>query len=278
MELSFSTNAFKKYSLGEAIKKIAKIGYKGVEIMCDTPHAYPPEFTDNQIKDTNKLIRDMRLEISNLNAFTLYAIGDVYHPSWIESNNDFRMQRINHTINCINLAYKLNAKTVSTEPGGPLNYQEKGNTDRDTLIRTFIKGLKQTSKFAEQKGIKILVEPEPTLLIETSSELLKVLHIVNSDFVKLNFDIGHFYCVDEDPSTLINKLSDYIEHFHLADISINRVHYHLPPGKGSINFTKVFDAIQKIGYKGFITVELYPYQDSPSEVAKYSYEYLKRLI
>jgi hypothetical protein len=43
--------------------------------------------------------------------------------------------------------------------------------------------LKQTSKFAEEIGIKILIEPEPELLIETSSELLKGLGIVNSDFI-----------------------------------------------------------------------------------------------
>ena len=278
VELAFSTNAFKRYPLGYAIKEIAQIGYKGIEIMCDIPHAYPPQFTDENIQDTIKLIRNMRLKISNLNAFTLYAIGDVYHPSWIESSQNLRVLRVNHTINCINLASKLNAKNLSTEPGGPLNSKKNSIADRETLLRLFIKGLKQTSKFAEEKGVKILVEPEPGLLIETSSEILKVLKSVDSEFVKLNFDIGHFYCVNENPSTLIDKLSNYIEHFHLADISNDRIHYHLMPGKGSINFVEIFDAIKKIGYKGFITIELYPYQDRPSEVAKYSYDYLKKLM
>lgn len=278
MELAFSTNAFKNYSLEYAIREISRIGYKGIEIMCDIPHAYPPDFTDNNIQETIKLIRNMRLEISNLNAFTLYAIGDVYHPSWIESSQDLRVLRVNHTINCINLASKLNAKNLSTEPGGPLNFQKNSIADKETLLRLFIKGLKQTSKFAEEKGIKILVEPEPGLLIQTSTEIIKVLKMIDSEFVKLNFDIGHFYCVNEDPATLIDKLSNYIEHFHLADISNDRIHYHLMPGKGSINFPEIFDAIKKIGYKGFITIELYPYQDRPSEVAEYSYEYLKKLM
>ena len=39
MLLSFSSNAFKKFSLDTAIREIAKIGYKGVEILCDIPHA-----------------------------------------------------------------------------------------------------------------------------------------------------------------------------------------------------------------------------------------------
>jgi sugar phosphate isomerase/epimerase len=104
------------------------------------------------------------------------------------------------------------------------------------------------------------------------------MKIICSDYIKLNFDIGHFYCVKEDPSTTILKLIDYIEHFHLSDIADNRVHYHLIPGIGSIDFEQVFDTIKKIGYKGFVTVELYPYQDNPIYVAKQAYNYLKGFI
>ena len=47
---------------------------------------------------------------------------------------------------------------------------------------------------------------------------------------------------------------------------------------GSIDFEQIFDTIKKIGYKGFVTVELYPYQDNPIDVAKQSYNYLKAFI
>src|SRR4051812_41287707 len=38
IRLAFSTNAFKKNTLAEAIGEIARIGYGGVEIMADVPH------------------------------------------------------------------------------------------------------------------------------------------------------------------------------------------------------------------------------------------------
>ena len=124
MMLSFSSNAFKKFSLDIAIKEIAKIGYKGVEILCDIPHAYPPEFSKDQAKKIRTLISDLNIGISNLNAFTLFAIGDVYHPSWIENDNKLREIRIKHTIDCIYLAKNLGAKNLSTEPGGPINIKK----------------------------------------------------------------------------------------------------------------------------------------------------------
>lgn len=274
MILSFSSNAFKKFSLDVAIREIAKIGYKGVEILCDIPHAYPPEFSKEQATKIKNLISDLNIGISNLNAFTLYAIGDVYHPSWIENDYKLREIRIKHTIDCIYLAKTLGAKNLSTEPGGPINIK-KNKIESNILLKIFADGLKKVKSIAEENDVKILVEPEPSLLIENSQQFLELMKTICSDYIKLNFDIGHFYCVKEDPSETILKLIDYIEHFHLSDIANNRVHYHLIPGIGSIDFEQVFDTIKKIGYKGFVTVELYPYQDNPIYVAKQAYNYLK---
>lgn len=276
MILSFSSNAFKKFSLDVAIREIAKIGYKGVEILCDIPHAYPPEFSKEEAKKIKNLISDLNIGISNLNAFTLYAIGDVYHPSWIENDYKLREIRIKHTIDCIYLAKTLGAKNLSTEPGGPINIK-KNKIESNILLKIFADGLKKVKSIAEENDVKILVEPEPSLLIENSQQFLELMKTICSDYIKLNFDIGHFYCVKEDPSETILKLIDYIEHFHLSDIANNRVHYHLIPGIGSIDFEQVFDTIKKIGYKGFVTVELYPYQDNPIYVAKQAYNYLKVL-
>jgi sugar phosphate isomerase/epimerase len=271
MKLAFSTNAFKKYSLQDSIRKISKIGYGGVEILADIPHAYPPVFGKEQIGSAIDTLSECKIQVSNLNAFTLYAITDVYHPSWIENDNSLRESRIQHTINCIELAKKIGSRNISTEPGGPI---EPGVTDIVGLRKLFINGLNKAAAIAEKNKIKILIEPEPNLLLENSTEFLDFIKNVDSDYVKLNFDIGHFYCVKEDPAKLVYRLVDYIEHFHLADIAANRVHNHLIPGQGSINFLSVFKAIIEIGYKGFVTVELYPYQDDPMYAAKAAYDYL----
>jgi sugar phosphate isomerase/epimerase len=90
--------------------------------------------------------------------------------------------------------------------------------------------------------------------------------------------MGHFFCVREDPADLIYKLAEHIGHFHLADIAHTRVHNHLIPGQGAIDFLSIFKAISEINYDGFITVELYPYQDDPVYAASFSYKYLTNII
>lgn len=270
MKLAFSSNAFKKYDIFSAINMIAEIGYSGIEILADVPHAYPKSMSVGDLNLILSLIGEKRLEISNINAFTLYAIGDVYHPSWVDGEEE-RIQRINHTIDCIKLAKTLKAKNISVEPGGPIR---PSPTQRVAYENVFYDGLQQVLYFAEQEKIKILIEPEPNLLLENSDEFLNFIGKFNSNYVRLNFDIGHFFCVGEDPSSIVYSLREYIEHVHLADIASNRIHNHLIPGEGAIDFKSVFLSLKEINYTGFVTIELYPYQENPVYAAKRAFDYI----
>ena len=274
MKFAFSSNAFTNYSLADSLKEIAQIGYEGAEIMCDIPHAYPPSLDSNKIGEIQNTLSQHNLQISNFNAFTLFALGDTYHPSWIEIDEDKRQARINHTIACIELASTLGAKNISVEPGGPLSISD--NLPRPRALKLFKEGIEQVLSAAEKKKVNVLVEPEPGLLLETSTEFLEFIKNFDSKFLKLNFDIGHFYCVNEDPSELVLKLRDYIGHFHMADIK-DRIHNHLIPGLGNINFSRVFKSMQEISYDGFVTVELYPYKENPTDAATKSINFLRAL-
>src|SRR5580698_10426162 len=97
IRLAFSTNAFKKNTLEEAIDAIAHIGYAGVELMADVPHAYPPAMDSQRRAQIKSQIASHKMSVSNINAFTLFAQGDTYHPTWIEDDAQKRQARIAHT-------------------------------------------------------------------------------------------------------------------------------------------------------------------------------------
>src|SRR4051812_1843110 len=88
--------------------------------MADVPHAYPPTFDAARRQRVREQISRRGLAVSNMNAFTLFADGDTYHPTWIEEDEARRRQRIEHTMNSVRLAREFGAKTVSLQPGGPL--------------------------------------------------------------------------------------------------------------------------------------------------------------
>ena len=277
VRLAFSSNAFKKNTLLEAIDSIASIGYRGVELMADVPHAYPPQMDQASRRRTQERIAAPGLAVSNVNAFTLFACGDTYHPTWIEEDRARRAQRIAHTNDAIELAAQFGARTVSLQPGGPLI----GTTlTREEAGRRFAQGLEQVLPAARRTNIVLAIEPEPGLFIESSGEYLKFKsrYFKDEPLVKMNCDIGHLFCVGEDPAEVIRQIPEHVAHVHVEDIGDNRVHQHLTPGKGAIDFHAVFAALEDVGYQGWATVELYPNETTAAGVAQRAFDHLKPIV
>jgi fructoselysine 3-epimerase len=272
MKYAFSSNGFLRHSLTDTIRILANIGYQGIEIMADVPHAYPTHLRAAHRAEIRTVLRDHRMEISNINAFMHNADGDTYHPSWIEKDPGQRMRRVEYTLNCIDLAEQLGARTLSTEPGGPLE-----GISREEGFRFFREGLAAIEDRAREKGIRILIEPEPGLLIENSRQFLEFFELLDPEVFGLNFDIGHFFCVGEDPQSLIPLMKSVIGHFHLEDIAASRIHHHLIPGEGAIDFPAVLDAIRSIEFEGYVTVELYTYESKAVEAAREAFRFLRKV-
>ncbi len=201
MKFAFSTNAFRQFSLADSIRIVAEAGYEGVEIMADVPHAYPLHLNPADVRDIRRTLDDCRIEISNVNAFMHHADGDTYHPSWIEKDPALRAKRVDYTLRCIDLAAELGARHLSTEPGGPLE-----DMSREEGLRLFREGLSQVEDRARERNILVLVEPEPGLLIETSQQFLELFRDLDPAVFGLNFDIGHFFCVGEDPAARVKDM------------------------------------------------------------------------
>jgi sugar phosphate isomerase/epimerase len=278
VKLAFSSNAYLHFSFPEAVRRIAALGYRGVEIMADVPHAWPAWMLEEQKQGIRDALAKNNLAISNINAFMMHAVNDprqrYWHPSWIEPDRHYRQIRIDHTKRALTLARELGAPNITTEPGGPV---EPGASWK-TALNLFVEMLKPVVEHAEKEGVLLLIEPEPGLLIETADQFLELMQHLDSPAVGLNFDIGHAYCVKDDPATTIPRLAKYIRHFHLEDIAATRVHHHMIPGDGAIDFRATLRAIRGIGYQGWVTVELYPFIENPDEAARRALQFVTPLL
>ena len=142
----------------------------------------------------------------------------------------------------------------------------------------FHQGLEQVVPLAEELGVKILVEPEPDLLMENTAEFKSFIKDVRSPMVGLNFDIGHFFCAGEDPAEALETLFEWVGHVHLEDIGISRIHQHLVPGDGAIDLPAVFRKMKELDYQGDMTLELYTYANGPDVAGVKSLEYLRQIF
>jgi sugar phosphate isomerase/epimerase len=271
-KLAFSTNAYTRYSFAEAVRRLAAIGYRGVEVMADVPHAWPAGLLEEQKQAIRRALADNRLEISNVNAFMMTAVSDhrqrYWHPSWIEPDRHYRQVRVDHTMRALTLAREIGAPCITTEPGGPV---EPG-ASWSAALKLFVETLKPVIAHAEREGVQLLIEPEPELLVEKAEQFEELMRHIDSPAVGLNFDIGHMYCVGDDPAPTVRRLAKFIRHVHLEDIAATRVHHHLIPGDGAIDFAATLTALRDIGYQGWVTIELYPYVEDPDLAARTALE------
>ncbi|AMV36178.1 sugar phosphate isomerase/epimerase family protein [Planctomyces sp. SH-PL62] len=278
MKLAFSSNAYLKHPFDETAARIAAVGYDGLELLADVPHAWPAGLLEGPKRAIREAMRANGLAFSNINAFMMNAVADhrqpYWHPSFLEPDEAYRRVRIDHTRRALDLCAELGAPHITTEPGGPI----PSGMSRAQAVDLFVETLKPLAEHAERLGVLLLIEPEPELLLETTDQYIEIHERVGSLALGLNFDVGHAYCMSEDLPRAIAALAPLTRHYHLEDIAATRVHHHMIPGDGVIDFAEVVDAIKRTGYDGWLTVELYPFQDDPDVAAKRAYDVLKPLV
>lgn len=278
IKLAFSSNAYLKFPVEQAIERIAAAGYAGMELLADVPHAWPAGLLDVQKQAICQGLRRHGLAVSNVNGFMMNAVADprqpYWHPSWIEPDPHYRAIRREHTKRALALAREVGAANLQTEPGGPL---APGQTWQ-AAAQVFYDELMPCVEVAETLQVGLLIEPEPGLMIERFDQYLEFVERIQSPYVGLNFDIGHAYCVGEDPQCWVERMAPHTRHYHLEDIAATRVHQHLIPGHGAIDFRATLAAIARTGYEGWITVELYPYLDDPDAAAREAFQYVTCLL
>lgn len=278
MKLSFSTNAFVKYSVIHAVERIAAIGYQGIELLADAPHLYAELVTPSDLNKLKTALDRNELAVANINANT--AVGyygrefwePLFEPSLANPEQDLRRWRIAYSKRCIDMAHMLEAPCVSLTSGRPVP-----GVSPDQSIGFLRDSLSEVLDYAEKRSIRIGIEYEPGLLIERCEELLALIEEMNSPYLGANLDLGHSHVLGERPETVINKLSPKIFHIHIEDIKA-RKHYHLIPGTGDMDFAKLFRILEDHNYEGFVTVELYTYPHRPEAAAKQALSYLQTIL
>lgn len=277
MKLSFSTNAFTRYSVKEAVQKIANLGYHGVEILADRPHLFSSEASPEVVQSLKETLAHCGLPVANMNANTAsgYYAGvfwePLFEPSLANPDPQARCWRIQYTKASIDLAKALGAATISITSGrmipGVLPAESL------TILRD---AMAEVIAHAQAAGVRIGIEYEPGLLIENCAELVSFLDKVDSPWLGANLDIGHSHVAQEDVATVVSTLGDKIFHVHLEDIQ-GRKHFHLIPGQGDLDFDTILSSLARQSYAGFVTVELYSYPERPEEAARQAYQHLIQL-
>ena len=183
-------------------------------------------------------------------------------------------------IKAVKIAGAIGVKHVITAEGEPRTPFGKSLTT-DEAIFMIAEKLYEPLRFAEDYGVKILIEPHGH--ISDSVELMgKVLDKCNSKALGINLDTGNLWLGGGDSLEMIAKFGSKIEHVHWKDLPAEMIEKRgtqfgcgmslTALGDGVIDIESIYHALVKSGFNGYSTLEI----AGEAAVLK-SFEYLKKL-
>src|SRR5829696_2639788 len=206
MKLAFSTNAFTRFPLGEAIKAIADAGYAGVEILADVPHAYPEQLDTAFTSAVARAIEATGLAVSNVNCNCSFGYWKdappepYFEPSLISPNKAHRDDRARLIIKTLDFARDIGARNVSITSGRCL-----GGMPPDKAAQQFAQEIRPILDHADSVGVDLGIECEPGLLIEWVAELREWIERLNHPRFGANLDIGHSQVLGESITGVVRE-------------------------------------------------------------------------
>jgi sugar phosphate isomerase/epimerase len=126
---------------------------------------------------------------------------------------------------------------------------------------------------AEQRAVTICFEPlssAETNFINSAAEAIDFAAQLRSAHFKIILDVKAM-CAESKPiPQIIRESWPHFAHFHANDKNLKG------PGFGDVDFTPIAAALREVGYDGFVSVEVFKFDEGPEVIAAKSLDYLKR--
>jgi sugar phosphate isomerase/epimerase len=235
----------------EGVRRAAKLGFRYVEPMVHNGRELLSEagYFHSFSMDNDPLEMKDILERYGVGASALSAHSPLMRPEI----------SVPYLEKAIRLAAVVGARVVNTDEG-----IQPGWLDDEECFQVMRYTLKKVLQIAERYQIYVGIEPHQSISKKTEG-LLKIATLVDSPFLKVNYDTGNAYLGGEDPYMGLRAVLPLLIHLHAKDIGFAQAEAEKGKvtgtpvgcacGDGVINWETVFEILRKGGFSGVLSVE-----------------------
>lgn len=248
------------------IRRIADLGFKGVELIAWNKQAFADYYTPQTIAQLKQLVKELGLVIDNFNN-SPRGIANEDEATREGCYESFRM--------AIETADALGAQCVTMVSEFPFGYtthnfvelrhvaelQEWSYGDiapgKDWAANydLYVSMVRRACRYAAKFGLRVAIEAHPYRWVNSGASMLRLIEHVNEPNLGMNFDPSHLFPQGDMPEWTVHMLKGRIWHTHFSDNdTLTNVHWR--PGQGKINWRAVMKALYDTGYDGAINFEL----------------------
>ncbi|MEM2941555.1 MAG: sugar phosphate isomerase/epimerase family protein [Thermoproteota archaeon] len=253
----------------ETFKIASKIGYKGVEIAPFTLIDDVRKFTDGDASFLRNLAASNRMEIVGTHWILVSPPGlHLTHPDVVirRRTKEYLMEVVRFTAN-------INGKIVVL--GSPKQRSILDGVSGDEAWRLAKEALTDCCNLAERLDVHICIEPlsrSQTNFINTADEAIRMVKEVGSKSLKITLDVYSMSDEAKPLDCIITSAGSLLGHFHANDTNGRG------PGHGNADYHAIFRALGRIGYDGYVSVEVFDRFKDPVSIAEESLNTLKPFL
>ena len=261
---------YQGWDFAESCKHIRATGYDGIEIAPFTLSEDPATISADQRAEYRRIIEGEGLQFVGLHWLMVAPKGlHVTTP-----DDALRERSWRHISNLVDLCADLGPNGVMVF-GSPLQRGTTGGSSRADATERYVEGLAAVAPHAEQRGVRILVEPLPsnqTDVVLSLSEAASIVERIGSPAIRTMFDTHNAVEESDAHDVLVERYFDLICHVHVNETDGGHC------GTGDYNFIPVLSALKKLDYKGWISLEAFDFAPGAERIAAESLRYLEGLI
>jgi sugar phosphate isomerase/epimerase len=271
LRFAYNTNGAANHRLADAVALIADAGYDGVALTLDHHHLDPME--EGWVARAEALGRDLHARglgcVVETGARFLLDPRRKHEPTLLTPSAEGRARRVAFLQRAVDIGALLGAEAVSFWAGVPLP-----GVDRGEAGAWLAQGVAQVLEHAERRGVTAALEPEPGMLAETLDDWA-LLH-AHLPRLALALDLGHCLVTQErDPPAAVREFAA-----HLGTVAIEDMrrgdHTHLPFGEGDMDIPACLDALEAVGFRRLVCVELSRESHRADRMVPQSLDWLRR--
>ncbi|MDI9401230.1 MAG: sugar phosphate isomerase/epimerase family protein [Limisphaerales bacterium] len=266
MKFSICNEIFRDWDLKRIFQTARRIGYDAVEIAPFTLADSVVEISERERARIKSLAAAEGVELSAIHWVLVKPDGlYINHP-----DEAVRQKTSDYFVELVDFCADIGARSVVV--GSPKQRCVKEEVTFENARAWALETFSAAVKRAEERKVSLCMEPlgaAETNFINTAQEAIAFTQELASPAFKIILDVKAMSSEGRPLPEIIYESRGHFTHFHANDPNLKG------PGFGDTDFVPILRALKEVGYDGYVSVEVFKFDEGPELIASRSLETLQ---
>ncbi len=269
MKFAICNETFVDWPFEKACAFARKCGYTGLEVAPFTLAEYAHQVPAQRRSELRKIAEDAGLEIIGLH--WLLAKTEGFYLTTPDAG--IRAATAEYICELARLCRDLGGHLMVL--GSPKQRNLLPGVSHEEAMRHAADTVRRAVPTLEECGVTIALEPlgpEEGDFLRTADLGADLMRMIGSDRVRLHLDVKAMSTEEIPICDVIRNHAVSMAHFHANDPNRRG------PGMGAVDFKPIFQTLESVQYKGWVSVEVFDYTPGPEYLAAESFSYMQECL